>query len=327
MNRMNAVPDIRPIPDSMATILPGFLGVEDADYSRAVAYVDGAWAGFDVARIPLRDFGFLRADLTYDVLHAWNGGFFRLDEHLDRFAASCHGFRLNPGRTRDEVAALLAEAVRRTGLRYALVWFACSRGVAPLGSRDPRLARNAFHIYAVPLVLRGSPAAMQKGLAARIHPTIRRIPPDSVDPRLKNTHWADFTAAEFEVRDEGYDLPILLDRAGFVTEGIGCNVFAVVNGALVTPAEGCLQGIAALTMMELAQELGMPARYGDLHADDLRNADEAFMTSTSCGLFPITRVDQRILSNGAPGPVATRLLAEYYRRKDAGWHITPITYA
>jgi branched-chain amino acid aminotransferase len=317
----------RPSLPMMHEILPDFLGLEDADYSKAIAYVDGAWSPLDQARIPMRDFGFLRSDLTYDVLHVWNGSFFRLDDHLDRFAASCQGFRLDPGRSRAELAALLAEAVSRTGLRYAIVWFACSRGVPPLGSRDPQAARNTFYIYAAPLVLRGSPQAMQRGLAARIHPTIRRIPPDSIDPRLKNTHWADFTSAEYSVRDEGYDLPILLDRDGFVTEGIGCNIFAVVDGTLVTPAQGCLQGIAALTMMELAKELGIPASYGQLPADALRDADEAFMTSTSCGLFPITRVDERILSNGTPGPVATRLLAAYYLRKDTGWHMTPIAYA
>lgn len=309
-----------------ALSVPDFLGAEQADFSKAMAYLDGQWAPFEQARIPLRDFGFLRADLTYDVLHVWNGGFFRLDDHLDRFAASCRGFRLNPGRSREEVAALLAEAVRRTGLRYALVWFACSRGVAPMGSRDPQLAKNAFYIYAVPLMIRGSPAAMQKGLAARIHPRIRRIPPDSIDPKLKNTHWADFTAAEFSARDEGYDFPVLLNRDNFVTEGIGGNVMAVVNGELITPAEGCLEGVSAMTMMEIAQGLGIPARYGLLHADELRDADEAFMTSTSCGLFPITRVDERILANGAPGKVTTALLNEYYRRKDAGWLITPIVY-
>lgn len=306
--------------------VPDFLGAEQADFSKAVAYLDGHWVPFDQARIPLRDFGVLRADLTYDVLHVWNGGFFRLDDHLDRFAASCAGFRLNPGHSREQVAALLAEAVRRTGLSYALVWFACTRGVAPMGSRDPQLAKNAFYIYAQPLVIRGSPDGMRKGVAARIHPRIRRIPPDSIDPTLKNTHWADFTRAEFEVRDEGYDLPILQDRDNFVTEGIGCNILAVVDNELVSPTEGCLEGISAMTMMEIAQSLGIPARHGLLHADELRDADEAFMTSTSCGLFPITRVDERVLSNGAPGPVATALLNEYYRRKDAGWLITPIAY-
>jgi branched-chain amino acid aminotransferase len=309
-----------------ALAVPDFLGPAQADFDRALAYEDGQWVRLDRANIPIRDLGFMRADLTYEVVHVWNGGFFRLDDHLDRFTESCRGFRLDPGLTRNGIAELLAELVRRTGYRFATVWFACTRGAPPMGSRDPREARNAFHASAAPLVLRADPATMNRGLAVRIHPKIRRIPPDSIDPRHKNTHWGDFNRAEFEVRDEGFDLPVLLDRDGFVTEGIGCNVIAMVDGALVTPDEGCLEGVSAMTMIELAGALGVPARYARLHADDLRGAEEAFITSTTCGLVPITRVDSRILSGGRPGPVTARLLAEYYRRKDAGWRMTPITY-
>ena len=75
-----------------------------------------------------------------------------------------------------------------------------------------------------------------------------------------------------------------------------------------------------------ATELGIPARYGRLSARELREAEEAFITSTTCGLVPITRVDSRTLSGGRPGPVTAQLLAEYYRRKQAGWRMTPIAY-
>jgi branched-chain amino acid aminotransferase len=306
--------------------VPDFLAPGQADYSRALAWCDGSWTTFDQARLPLRDLGLMRADLTYEVVHVWNGGFFRLEDHLDRFTESCRGFRLDPGLTRDGIAALLAELVRRTGLRYANVWFAVTRGVPPRGSRDPRLARNAFWATASPLVLRADPATMNRGLSVRIHPRIRRIPADSIDPRHKNTHWGDFTRAEFEVQDEGFDLPVLLDRDGYVTEGIGCNVMALVDGALVTPDEGCLEGVSAMTMVELAQGLGIAARYGRLHADALRRAEEAFITSTTCGLVPITRVDHHLLSGGRPGPMTASLLAEYYRRKDSGWRMTTIAY-
>lgn len=306
--------------------VPDFLGQADADFSRALAWLDGHWSALATARIPIRDLGFMRADQTYEVVHVWRGGFFRLEDHLDRFAESCAGFRLAPPVDRADLAALLAELVRRTGYRFATVWFACTRGAPPLGSRDPQKARNALYATAAPLVLRADPATMNRGLSVRIHPRIRRIPADSIDPRHKNTHWGDFTRAEYEVRDDGYDLPVLLDRDGFVTEGIGCNVFALVGGELVTPSEGCLEGVSAMTMVEIAQLLGVPARYGLLHADELRGAEEAFITSTTCGLIPVTRVDGHALGDGRPGAVTARLLAEYYRLKDLGWRTTPIAY-
>jgi branched-chain amino acid aminotransferase len=304
--------------------IPEHLGPESADFSRAMAFIDGDYVPLMDAKISVRDFGLTHADVTYDVLHTWNGGFFRLDDHLDRFEASCAGFRLNPGHSRGEIIEILEELVRRVGLPDSLVLFYCTRGAPPFGSRDPSRAENKFFAYVQPLVLRGSPAEMRRGLALRIDPTTRRIPADSVDPRLKNTHWGDLTRATFDARDAGFDTAVLLDHDGNVTEGAGFNVMAVTDGVLLAPDSNVLDGISCRTMMELAEEIGLPARFGKLSPEALRDADEAFITSTSCGLFPVTRVDERILGNGAPGPMATRLLNLYYRKKNDGWKITPV---
>ncbi|MBV9812101.1 MAG: aminotransferase class IV [Acetobacteraceae bacterium] len=304
--------------------VPGDLDAEHADFSRAVAFVDGEYCALADAKISVRDFGLTHADATYDVLHTWKGGFFRLDDHLDRFAASCRGMRLDPGHSRDEIVAILEELVRRTGLRDTLVSFYCTRGAPPFGSRDPAKARNVFFAHVQPLVLRGTPEEMRRGLAMRISPDVHRIPVDSVDPRLKNLHWGDFTRALFVAREQGFDTVVLTDADGRVAEGPGFNVMALVDGELIAPEAGALEGVSCRTMIELAGELGIAARYGVLAADALRDAEEAFITSTSCGLFPVTRIDGRILGNGAPGPVASRLLDLYYRKKDAGWNITPV---
>lgn len=306
--------------------IPTRLSAAIADWSRALAYVDGQWCALDEARIPIRDYGLMRADLTYEVVHVWRGGFFRLDDHLDRFADSCRGFRLDPGMSRAELAALLHRLVARSGLRDASVWWAVTRGAPPLGSRDPAMARNAVYAYAQPLVPRVDAARMRRGMHAMIHRTVRRIPPDSVNPRHKNTHWADMTVAEFDARDAGFDIAILLDREGNVTETAGANVGAIVEGRLVMPDGGCLGGISAMTMVEIANDLGIPAGFAPIPAEMLADADEAFMTGTTNGLVPITRIDQRILGNSAPGPLTTRIYNEYIRRKNAGWHITPIDY-
>lgn len=304
--------------------VPDHLGPEQADFSRAVAWIDGAYVPLADAKISVRDFGLTHSDATYDVLHTWKGGFFRLDDHLDRFEASCKGLRLDPGHTRAEIVEILEELVRRTGLPDALVLFYCTRGAPPFGSRDPARAVNNFFAYVQPLVLRGSPAEMQRGLSMQVSRRTRRIPANSVDPRLKNMHWGDFTRALLDARDDGFDTVVLPDHAGHLTEGPGFNIMAVVDGALLAPDFNVLEGISCRTMMELAAEIGVPARYGKLSPQMLRDADEAFITSTSCGLYPVTRVDDRILGNGAPGPVATRLLNLYYRKKNEGWKITPV---
>jgi branched-chain amino acid aminotransferase len=304
--------------------VPEGLDAAHADFSRAVAWVDGVIGPLEDAKISVRDFGLTHADVTYDVLHTWKGGFFRLDDHMDRFAASLAGMRLDPGMTRARIVAILADLVRRTGLEDTLVSFYCTRGAPPLGSRDPLLAKSTFFATVQPLVLRGTPEEMRRGLSVQINETTHRIPADSVDPRLKNVHWGDFNRALFGARDAGFQTVLLTDHAGHVAEGPGFNVMALIDGRLVAPDANVLEGVSCRTMLELAAEIGVPAGFGKFTPDDLRNADEAFITSTSCGLFPITRIDNRVLGNGAPGPVTTRLLNTYYRKKNEGWKLTPV---
>ncbi len=304
--------------------VPTHLTPENADFSKAIGHVDGVTTPLDEARIPLRDLGLMYADMTYDVVHVWRGGFFRLEDHLDRFFASCTGLRLNPPHDRDGLRRLLAELVRRSTLPDALVYFACTRGTAVPGTRDPAKHRaHRFFATVTPLILRGQPAEMRRGLHAHLVRGIPRIAAESVNPAWKNTHWGDFHRAGFAAKDAGADVALLLGPDGAVAEAPGFNVVALVDGVLVSPDANVLPGISCRTMFELSRDLGIESRYGRLMPEDLARADEMFLTATSCGLFPVTRLDGAAVGKGVPGPVTTRLLNTYYAKKNAGWHITP----
>jgi branched-chain amino acid aminotransferase len=304
--------------------VPTHLTAENADFSKAIGYVDGVVSPLDEARLPLRDLGLMYADMTYDVVHVWRGGFFRLEDHLDRFLASCAGLRLDPGMDRAALRRLLAELVLRSGLADALVYFACTRGTAVPGTRDPtRHTRHRFFATVTPLILRGQPAEMRRGLHARIVRGIPRIAAESVNPHWKNTQWGDFHRATFIAKQAGADVAVLLGPDGSVAEAPGFNIVALLDGALLSPAENVLPGISCRTMFEIAADLGIAARYGRLMPEDLPRATEIFLTATSCGLFPVTRLDGKAVGQGGPGPVTARLLNTYYARKNGGWHITP----
>ncbi|MGG5823402.1 aminotransferase class IV [Falsiroseomonas sp. HW251] len=305
--------------------IPTHLTVENADFSRAMAWLDGAVVPLEEARIPVRDLGLMYADMTYDVVHTWKGGFFRLEDHLDRFLASCEGLRLDPGTDRDGLRRRLAALVRASGLPDTLVYFACTRGTAVPGTRDPARHRaHRFFATVTPLVLRGQPEEMRRGLHAMIVRGIPRIAAASVNPHWKNTHWGDFHRATFVARDSGEDVALLLATDGAVAEAPGFNIVAYLDGGLVAPDANVLPGVSCRTMFEIAGDLGIPARYGRLMPEELARAEEAFLTATSCGLFPVTRLDGRPVGKGVPGPVTTRLLNAYYERKNAGWRITPV---
>lgn len=297
-----------------------------ARWPSGAAYIDGRYMPIEEAAIPITDWGYRRSDVTYDVVGVWGGAFFRLDDHLRRFRNSMRALRLEPRESDDDIRRVLAECVRQTGLREAYVAMDCLRGTPRQGApRHPLSCRNYLAAFAIPWVWVMSPEVQARGAHLVIAET-PRIPDDSVDPRVKNFHWGDLTRGLFEAHDHGADTCVLLDRAGFVTEGPGFNVFAVTAGAVATPDRGALEGITRLSVIELCAALGIPCTVRPLPASELREADEIFLATTAGGIMPAARLDGRILGNDRPGPISSRLREEFWAKRKAGWHATPIDY-
>ena len=292
---------------------------ESAQYQDGVAYVAGKYVPIAQAAIPITDWGFLRSDATYDVVTVWNGAFFRIDAHLERFMHSCQRWRLNPGLSPAQITRILARCVRLSGLRSSYVEMICTRGQPPWGSRDPRQAVNQFYAFAVPFVWLANEQQRANGLRIRIS-DVQRISPRSVDPRAKNYHWNDLTMGLLGALDAGADSVLLVDAAGNVVEGPGFNVFCVKDGALATPDEGMLEGISRHLREQLAarghQVLPLQAR--PVTADELRGADEVFLSTSGGGVLPVSQVDERTIGTGAPGAITRRLIETYW-----AWHKDP----
>ena len=293
------------------------------------AYVNGDYVAPDEARISIFDWGFLHSDATYDVAHVWQGSFFRLDDHLERFFASMDRLRLDPGRTRDAVRAVMHECVRRAGLRDAYVEVLCTRGRPEPGSRDPRTCRNQFMAFAIPFVWIADPARQRRGIDLVVS-DVQRIAPASVDPRVKNYHWLDMVMALFQAYDAGAETVLLVDAGGNVAEGPGFNVFAVVEGGvLVTPDAGVLEGISRRTVLELARAAGLAVEVRALPVGELRRASEVFLSSTGGGVIPIARVDGAPVGGRAAGqfgPVSERLQAAYWALHEDPRYVEAVRY-
>ena len=287
------------------------------DYSSGVAYVRGQYLPISEASIPMTDWGFLRSDATYDVVTVWEGAFFRLDTHLERFLRSCQRWRLEPGHTPEQITEVLTHCVRLSGLRASYVEMICTRGQPPWGSRDPRQAVNQFYAFAVPYVWLANAEQRENGLHLQIS-DVQRIPPTSVDPTAKNYHWNDMTMGLLGALDTGADSAVLVDATGNVVEGPGFNVFCVRQRAIVTPDVGMLEGITRRTVIEMAQSLGLPLHCRALPANELRQADEVFLSTSGGGVLPVTRVDGRVIGDGRPGVITRQLVATYW-----AWHTDP----
>ena len=294
-------------------------------FADGVAFVDNEYMPIAKARIPITDWGFLRSDVTYDVVAVWGGGFFRLQDHLDRFFRGIGKLHMAAPHERDGIAAILAECVRRSGLREAYVEMILTRGTPPPGSRDPRACENRFYALAIPYVWIAPPEKQEQGLHMIIS-GVPRIAPESVDPTVKNFHWGDMVKGLFEAYERGGETVVLTDGKGNITEGPGFNLFASIGGRLVTPAGGVLLGITRKTVIELAASLNVKVDVGTLTERELRQADEIFISSTAGGIMPVTRLDDNVVGDGGPGPITLRLRQMYWDAHEGGKYVTRIDY-
>ncbi|HUN48749.1 MAG TPA: aminotransferase class IV [Stellaceae bacterium] len=295
-------------------------------WPEGAAYVDGRYMPVAEAAIPITDWGYRRSDVTYDVVGVWGGAFFRLDDHIRRFRNSMRALRLEPPESDADIRAILAECVRRSGLREAYVAMDCLRGrPKPNLPRHPLNCRNYIAAFAIPWVWVVSPEVQERGAHLIVAKT-PRIADESVDPKVKNFHWGDLTRGLFEALDQGADNCVLLDRDGFVTEGPGFNVFSVSDGAVATSDHGSLEGITRLSVQELCRELGLKFEIRKIPATELREADEIFLATTAGGIMPASRIDGRILGNDRPGPISAKLRETFWAKRAKGWHATPIEY-
>ena len=291
-------------------------------FSKGVAYVDQKLVPISEAKISILDWGFLHSDATYDVVHVWDGKFFRLDDHVDRFFSGMEKLRMRIPHSRQQLCSILSDCVRASGLREAYVEMIVTRGLPAPGSRDPRSCTNQFFAFAIPFVWIAKPG---QGLDLIISRQ-QRIPPESVDPGIKNYHWLDLVMGQFEAYDRGGETAAVVDSRGNLKEGPGFNLFSVKDSVLTTPASGVLNGITRKTAIELALAQGYQVIQADLDPDSARSADEVFATSTAGGIMPITKIDGQPVGSGSTGPITQKLQAGYWALHDDPAYVSVIDY-
>ena len=300
--------------------------IDPYSYPAGVAYMEHQYLPMSEAKISVLDFGFLRSDATYDVVHVHEGRFFRLDRHLQRFFASMEKLQLDAGKTHDQIKNILIHCVAISGLREAYVEMICTRGASPDFSRDPRQAKNRFLAFAVPYTSVASPAQLKGGLHLAIGST-QRISARSVDPQVKNYHWLDMVRGMFEAYEKQADNVLLLDDNGYLTEGPGFNIFMIKDAALKTPDSGVLHGITRETVFNLCTELDWPVSATKITVEDLLASDEIFITSTAGGIMPVTTINAQPIGDAEVGTLTRELMSIYWRKhQDPEW-TTAVDYS
>ena len=288
-------------------------------FPQGYAWIDSKYVELAEAKIPILDWGFLRSDATYDVVHVWKGRFFRLDKHIDRFFESTKKLRMPCQISRDELKKVLANCVVKGKLENAYVEMIQTRGMSPKFVRDPRLATPRVMAFAVPFGWILKQEDFEKGLNVLLT-DIKRIPPSSVDPTIKNYHWMDLVTGMLDAYEKGNDTAVLVDENNNITEGPGFNLFCINDSGIFTPDHGVLEGITRQSVFDLAKELHLPITKKSISVEELYNAEELFATSTAGGIMPITKVSGKEIGKGSVGNLTRQLHKLYWEKhSDDSW--------
>jgi branched-chain amino acid aminotransferase len=273
-----------------------------------IVNVNGRLSHRDEARISPFDSAVQGGDAVWEGLRLYDGRIFKLEEHLERLRHSAQALAFAEIPARDRIVEELRRTLLANGMRDGVhIRLTLSRGVKYTSGMDPRLNRSGPTL--IVLAEWKPPVYSQAGIRL-ITSSIRRFPPDCLDPKIHHNNLLQSILAKIEANQAGADDALMLDRQGFIAETNATHVFGLVGGVLTTShPHACPEGITRQTVLELCAEHQIPCRERDWTQAELYRASEAFCTGTMGELAPITHVDGRPIGAAGPGPLTQRLAA------------------
>ncbi len=275
--------------------------------------VGGRLVHRDQAGISPFDSAVQGGDAVWEGLRLYRGRIFKLAEHLERLRSSAQALAFAEIPPRD----YFVEEIRKT-LEANRMWdgvhvrLTLTRGVKFTSGMDPRLNTSGPTLI---VLAEHKPPVYDTGGLKLITSSIRRFPPDCLDPKIHHNNLIQSILAKIQANQAGADDALMLDLRGFVAETNATHLFVVEGEGVATPhTHACPEGVTRATVLELCGRHGIPARVGDLSLTEVYRAAEVFCTGTMGELAAVTEVDGRTIGEGAVGPV-TRRLSELYREE------------
>lgn len=274
----------------------------------SIIYLNGSLIPGSQAHISVLDYGFLYGFGLFETMRAYNGQVFRLERHLNRLARSAETLRL-------KIEALnLKDAVRdilqANQLSDARVRITVSIGEGRM-TPDPSTCQQPTVLVMAEAYQPYPEQVYKKGSSAVISTLCR----NSLSPlaRLKSTNYLESILARQEARKAGVDEALCLNEKGLLGEASMSNIFLVTDGVLRTPGieSGILPGITREAILEMAPKLGINALEQDIRLEELFQAQEVFLTNSLIEVMPLTKVEDRPIGLGKPGPLTQRFRVAY----------------
>lgn len=282
-------------------------------------HVNGELVPSDQATVHVEDRGFMYGDGAFETLRAYNGDVFRWDAHADRLAESCESLGLDHGLDTGELRARIDETLASNELQEAYLKLSITRGKQP-GKLNPEPDVDpTVVVYVSPLPRGGGDGTQSVWDSPATLQTVgtRRVPEEAMPARAKTHNYLNEILARVELRGTEADEALMLDLDGHVAEAATSNVFFVHDDALRTPrlCGSILPGITRATVLDIADQEGIPVEKGHYEPARLREADELFLTNSTWELRPVDSIDGKTVGDGAAGGPMTRLLSRLFDQR------------
>jgi len=285
-----------------------------------IAYVNGRYVAQPDASVNIEDRGYQFGDGIYEVVHLYDGRFIDEDLHLARLERSLREIALPMPMPLASLRMVLREVARRNRVTEGLLYMQVTRGVARRDHGFPEKPPKAALVVTVrPLDREKIEASAKAGISVITVPDDRWGRVDIKTIGLLPNVLARQAAKEAGAKDAWF-----VDEEGFVTEGASSNVWIVKDGILRTrpSSNRILTGITMTVVKELAADLQIKLDERAFTVEEVRAADEAFLTSATQTVMPVVRIDGSPVGSESPGPLAIRLREAFYRKAEIGRPIT-----
>ncbi len=282
---------------------------------RGAVYVNGKIARAEEAVVPVYDHGFLYGEGIYETLRTYNHVPFLYDRHMRRLRASAAHLQLDVPFTDEMLLGWINDTVAAAGeMREAYIRVLLTRGVGEL-TYDVRATPVPSLVIIVKPLEEPPARVFSDGIPISLVPVLRNHP-GSVNPLVKSNNLLNNALAMQEANRRGGEEGLMCNYRGELSECSQANFFMVRGGVALTPKShaGLLEGVTRAFLFEVGKDIGIEVRDETLFPRDLESAEEAFITSTTRELSPVTRIDGRPVGSGKPGPITMQLLDAYRKR-------------
>ncbi len=245
-------------------------------------------------------------DAVWEGLRLYEGRIFRLNEHLDRLRSSALALAFGQIPTQEEIVEQIKRTLAANQMTDGVhIRLTLTRGVKVTSGMDPRLNQAGPTLI---VLAEHKPPVYDKAGLSLVTSSVRRFPPDCLDPKIHHNNLIQSILAKIEANVAGADDALMLDVRGFVAETNATHVFIVSRGEVLTPRTvACPEGITRAVVLEICREQAIPLAERDLSLMEVYRAEEMFCSGTMGELAAVRKVDGRVIGGGEMGPMTKRL--------------------